>query len=144
MKIIYSVFNNLKKLFSELRFRIVLDYNDYVLINQFDENTFIIIQEIDKDYFFHVSKSNFKEGYDNRVYIEIEWGKNKLKEMKEDFKIIGWETEEIIIKKYHFEVTLNEFLKKISDDIKKIMKRCKDKKPNNDSSCYEKEMLIKY
>lgn len=142
MKFIYSIYEDHYTHLSEVRFTLVLDKTDFVIINQFRDEQFYITDKVDSFYFPEYSESLLKEG--NGEFIKIRWDKNSVKPIVRDHKVVGWESPEFYFKKCAGDRSALDVLKEYADKISKIMRECKETIPEEDSSCFEKEMKIEY
>jgi len=143
MKVIYSIFNNRDANISEVRFKLFLDKNDYILINQFGDHKFCLREKIDKSYFPEYSDSMLQNRQSGE-YVEIRWDKGKLTPVIKDDELLGWESEEYWFKKIFAQITALEVLNGYVKKITTIMEECKSQIHSDDQSCYEKEITIDY
>ncbi|MBL7085989.1 MAG: hypothetical protein ISS28_02645 [Candidatus Cloacimonetes bacterium] len=146
MKVVYSIINEVNKTIGELRFKLVLDKNDYILVNQFPSEYFTITYRVEKGHVIECSKSfKEKEPAEGWFYLKCNWGKESLHPVEKEGKFIKWETDEFFIKKCGIDGTpLDKLLEVFTEQIKQIMKELKKKVPETDTSCWEEIEKIEY
>ena len=146
MKVFYSIINEVNKTDGELRFKLVLDKNDYVLVNQFPSEYFTVPYKINADHVYESSESfKEKEPVQGWFYLKCCWGKESLSPIEKEGKVIEWETDEFKIKKCAIDIEpLAELLLVFTTEIKRIMRRYKERVPKGDTSCWEEIEKIEY
>ncbi|MCK4295359.1 MAG: hypothetical protein KAX28_01725 [Candidatus Marinimicrobia bacterium] len=147
MKVVFSIINEVEKTIGELRFRLVLDKNDWVLVNQFPPEYFTVTHKVEKGYVIEFSKP-FKEKEPTTTWFHLKchWGKEPpLHPIEKEGKVVEWETDEFRIKKRAIDIEpLAELLLVFTTEIKRIMGKYKKLVQEGDTSCWEKEVKIEY
>lgn len=150
MKVIYSIYNQVEKPIGELHFKLVLNKEDFVLVNQFPSERFFSETKVDKVYFPNMSGSNLiRKETEQFYYLFFKLEADKLYkklEKTEKGEIVYWETKEYWLKKTIMQGTQSslDILNKFITDIKGVMTYCKSQVPDEDSSCWNEEIEIKY
>lgn len=146
MKVVYSIINEVNKTIGKLRFKIVLNKNDYVLVNQFPLEYFSVTYKINVDYVYESSKSfKEKEPAEGWFYLGFNWGKESLRSIEKEGKVVEWDTDEFWIKKCGIErAPLDKLLEVFTGRVTQIMKELKKKVPEGDASCWEEIEEIEY
>lgn len=149
MEIVFSRFNRPHDQQSELRIRLKIDKDDFVLINQFSSDKFKYELILPRESI--ISSSMFSVEEDSSpdfIKITINWGKDTYEERFDENKDIYWISEKEYIITLNQEPTVayspKSFVNKLHEGITYVMKRLRDTIPYNDKSCFQEVLQVKY
>jgi len=149
MKIEYSIiepFNLDTK--SELRFKIILNSNDWILVNQFPASAFTSVFNVDPNCYNDLKKSplNPDSKVANGLDLELicSWAPDNLHYKLTESGKEEWETDEVLLPGIVNGAELQKIVDKIAKDMNRIMAAAYKKMKELDNSFWKKTKPISY